>query len=138
MLFKEREIKRIAGATDTNDKTVIRILGGVKVKITSPADSNPDVDILEQLKNKPPKTLELGFRLQDKRILSEQKREQSIEMIIKALREYRSKCSLVVLWVGRGDFDPKVIPQNITRGALLHACRTAGRLRAKILRDLTS
>ena len=54
--------------------------------------------------------------------------------ILESCRSYSSVCSQVYGWLCRGDFSPKKIPDSLSKAKILHACRTAGRLRAEVLR----
>lgn len=58
------------------------------------------------------------------------------ELLHNAYREYANTAPQVVRFLESGDFNPKKIPPRITRGVLMHGCRTAGRLRARVLREL--
>ena len=54
--------------------------------------------------------------------------------LVVILSQYAALCPNAVGWVARGDFDPRKIPEGLGTAKLLHACRTAGRLRAEFLR----
>jgi hypothetical protein len=57
-----------------------------------------------------------------------------VEELASAINRYHETCPAVVTWITTGGFHPERIPTHINRATLRHACRTAGRLRAKFLR----
>jgi len=63
--------------------------------------------------------------------------EGVIELLIGAIRSYRSSCSAVTAqWLVSGNFDPTRPPDTLKSGSIVHACRSVGRIRAATLRKL--
>ena len=62
--------------------------------------------------------------------------DTTVTLLARTIREYNSCCPSVVQWVARGEFDPRRPPKELKSSHLLHATRTAGRLRAALLRQL--
>lgn len=56
------------------------------------------------------------------------------QLLVQAIDEYKRVCPAVFQWLQRGDFKPDHPPEHVTNAQIVHACRTAGRLRAKLLR----
>jgi hypothetical protein len=115
----------LAQASGLNGKAVERILGSARVLVPR-ADAEPQ-------------QLELGFNLRS--ALGERLRVQKsltpaeFSILAQRLREYSKCCPAAVSWIGRGDFDGKKVPELLTPAMLVHACRTAGRLRARVLKE---
>lgn len=133
MRFNEREVKRIATTAGLGEKAVLRLAGSIKVSVLR--ESAPSA-VPERAEDG--MSLELGLilnRLDDG--TGRGVGPYAEHCVAKALREYMRCCPQVVGWVGRGDFDPKRLPDFATRAILLHACRTAGRLRSKVVRELS-
>lgn len=126
MRLPERELKKLALATGSNEKAVIRLLGSIRVHIHSENMTST-------------RQLDLGLRLQNPELLATLLtaigKDETLLRLEQALRGYYNASPVICGWVGRGDFDPEHVPPHITKGNLLHACRTAGRLRAKALRS---
>ena len=123
--MSERAIERLLGATSVEWKSL------------------PDFDQMEnfdQISNEvaviKSVKFQIGLRLyqdQEKPLRWSPFLEQ---VLLAALREYRVTCPQVVGWMCSGAFDPKNLPDGITRGNILHASRTAARLRSRILREI--
>ncbi len=128
MRLAERELKQLAAATGSNEKAVMRLLGSLRIRIPAGNGASGGDD----------REFDVGLRLHNNEVLSAlfmaRGKEATLQVIEEALRSYFSSSPAVCAWVGRGDFDPTVIPAHIARGSLLHACRTAGRVRAKVMR----
>ena len=125
-----KTLRVIAGECGLNEKAVERILASVRVDEPSLAEVSENTP--------PPRTLELGFGV----LASLRGRsgggalgERTRTAISSVLRAYATACPKVSGWIGRGDFDPHSPPADVTKALLVHACRTAGRLRAKLLRE---
>jgi hypothetical protein len=110
-MFNPKETKEIANLSGLGEKAVQRLLSSIKIE-----------------------SFEIGVRLARPEVLSKVPRSKLLPLLGEVLKGYRTSCPLVTAWVGRGDFDPKKIPEQVTRVLILHASRTAGRLRAKGLR----
>ncbi|MBN8548718.1 MAG: hypothetical protein J0M12_05345 [Deltaproteobacteria bacterium] len=133
MRLTDLEIKTIARQSGAGEKAIFRLLGNVRIPLPKP----PSDDESEQAPSKR-RELDVGLRLQSAEILAPVTlsigRKELLERLSKILREYFNACPNICAWVGRGDFKPEKIPDQVTKGMLLHACRTAGRLRAKAIR----
>lgn len=60
--------------------------------------------------------------------------DAGLKPVEEALDEYKRVCPAVFQWLQRGDFKADIPPEFLTRAQITHACRTAGRLRARLLR----
>lgn len=82
---------------------------------------------------------EVGFRLlggEPIYVSADLSKDAIVTSIAIALKEYNACCPLVLQWIGRGDFDPRRPPKELQSSHILHATRTAGRVRASLLRRL--
>lgn len=125
MRLDEKEVRKVAGASGVSEKAVVRLSGSLKIPLPGQASSIQQVDVGLRLK-----ALELPPGL-----TIEEKRNMRIELVAGMLEEYRSACPLIVAWLGRGDFKAEAIPDRVTAATIKHASRTAGRLRAKFIRN---
>lgn len=131
MRLTDSEIKTVARGAGISEKAVVRLIGSLRITLPRRA-----AEVEESTPTR--KELDVGLRLQSAEILAPltlaSGREEVLRRITDALRQYFSACANVCAWIGRGDFRSDRMPELITRGMLVHACRTAGRLRAKTLR----
>lgn len=118
----ETKIRQLAKLLDVSPAAVLRIAGSVTVA-------------MEDGSEKPSRVFDLGLRLLSLDCATSHL-PQLEEQLKLALIEYRRTCPAIFLWMVRGDFHPKKLPTEIQQGKLLHACRTAGRLRARVLRNI--
>lgn len=90
----------------------------------------------------PQTRLQLGLRVEDgDSDLSEGPpipKDDICREIARAVRSYMNSCPVVFQWIGRGDYNPLKVPGTIPLPHLIHAARTAGRLRSQLARALTS
>jgi hypothetical protein len=129
VLISEKELLQIAKEVGCAPKAIERLLGSLKVSLQAPAPPFDDSAAGEQ-PSKPP--LDIGLRVPKlERKLSPSEQRQ----IAATLKEYRSQCPVVFGWICSGDFNVKKPPERLGPGEGLHACRTAGRLRAALLRQ---
>jgi hypothetical protein len=123
MLFQERELQQIAKRVDLGAPQVRRVLGSLKIPLVTLDDSAREQE------------LEMGLNVFRMNPLNRGSATQYIDRAISVIREYQAQCPAVVSWVLSGGCDPSRVPEHITRSTLVHACRTAGRLRARFLRE---
>ncbi len=122
-MLPEAQVKEIAREVNISPAAVRRLLGTLSIPS---AGANPESE-------RPAPPLNLGLRL-------DQLRKEGIftpyntSELGRILVEYRTSCPAVFAWIVNGGFDPTKSPSTVTRGNLVHATRTAGRLRAKYLR----
>ena len=121
-LLSDTQIRDLAHRAGVPEKAVLRLLGSVRVELKN-KPSSPDKSVYD-----------IGLRLVAKDSPELRALSNISELLAETLREYQLACPVVVGWVGRGDFDPSRVPERIGGGVLLHANRTAGRLRARVLR----
>ena len=116
----------LARRSGLNQKAIERLLGSVRVPSGAPG-----------AKDEVPFELGLGVVgiLREQLLSRDPLPDQAIELLIKITKEYSGSCPAVFSWIGRGDFKPSRIPADLNRGRLQHACRTAGRLRARWIRS---
>ncbi|RMG44017.1 MAG: hypothetical protein D6719_02540 [Candidatus Dadabacteria bacterium] len=130
-LFNSSELRKVAASAGLNEKCVSRLLGSVKIVVTEKSISSEDRQpVLKQT------SYDVGLRVASGEMRAKVSKEILQQELATILKEYQKSCPLIVGWVGRGDFNPKKIPERIKKGSILHASRTAGRLRAKSLREL--
>jgi hypothetical protein len=125
-LVREKDIQAIAKGCDLSERAVRRFLGSVRVPRFETGENEPSRAEIGR---------DLGLRV-DQAFRSGLAQEV-LGALVSALNEYKKCCPLVVAWIARGDFRPKEIPAQINAATLLHASRTAGRLRALIMRGRT-
>ncbi len=128
----------MAKSCDLSERAILRLIGSVKVPRKVPLSlvsgqltygAGPQ-DPGEEIGGEG--ASDLGLRLD--RVFQVGIGPETLRALVAALLEYKKCCPTVVSWVGRGDFRPRDVPQNIGRAVLLHASRTAGRLRARLMR----
>ena len=133
MRLTESEIRTVARQSGAGEKAVARLLGSLRIPVRGAA-----AEEAQDEKSKSRKELDLGLRLQSAEVLAPltvaRGREELLNRLAKIVREYFCACPNICAWIGRGDYRADRLPEQITKGMLLHACRTAGRLRAKALR----
>lgn len=142
MPIPENEIKLLARLTGLGPVALMRIVGTIRIplpkfvltnqpELLAPEDG---VEIKEGLE-----IVDIGLRLDAPAAVAplvvKIGRERLLENMASAISEYAACCAIVANWLGRGDFSVKNIPDHINRAALIFACRTAGRVRAKVLRS---
>ena len=81
---------------------------------------------------------QLGLRLIGPELQLQSPREVLLKGFAAAIKEYRNCCPRVTSWIARGDFDPTRLPSEVDQGQILHACRTASRIRAEFIRSLSN
>lgn len=121
-ILNANELRKVAGLAGVSEKCVERTLGSVRVESDSETMS----------------FFEIGFRLdQPELFLRLADRSKLFEDLASGLREYRNKCPVIAIWLGSGGFNSKKLPERANTAMLLHASRTASRLRARIIRSLS-
>lgn len=134
MRLNERDIRFLAAALSASEKGVSKLLGSVRISLPARTVAQTEEDVVS-----PRQELELGLRLQTGEamtlLIGSHGKEEMLRRFEKALRAYYAACPLVCAWVGRGDFDPTKLPSQLNKGMIVHACRTAGRLRAEAMRS---
>lgn len=112
-------VRAAAHTTGCSEKFVRRTLGSISIALSVEGSSS---------------NINIGLRLSRD---SDGIRGEpfSVEEIAQALTDFRNSCPRVSTWIGSGAFDCARPPNDLDRGHLLHACRTAGRLRARVLRN---
>ena len=118
--------KQIADKSGVNQKGVERILASQRLFIEVSANS-------EQV-------LELGFsilsNLRGRDLHLGKPSAFLVEIVGIAIHNYSNTCPQVVGWLASGAFRADQIPKDLPPIKFVHACRTAGRLRAKVMREL--
>ena len=130
MPLNEKQLLKIGSAAGLGEKAVSRLIASQRISI--PVESSDSAQS--------EKVLDIGLRIDNaaltELLLKGTGTEILCELLSDVLREYMSLCPVIVGWVGRGDYNPDKIPDSVNKARLLHACRTAGRLRAKVLRSI--
>lgn len=122
-----RDLTKISGV---GEKAVERLIGSIRVEAVRP--------MMGEIESTT-KSLDIGLRLEalGNRLLG--RGDPALKQLVSdSLRSYQQTCPVVAAWVGRGDFNPEKLPAEITFARILHANRTAGRLRAAIMRKYGS
>ena len=122
MRLTARQLGEIAKLADMSEKAARRLLSRAAVRESDEQDG----------KESSQREYSIGLRLSGDSGLAFSSVETG-RKLAGIMNEYGRVCPLVYTWLKRGDFDPLSIPENIDRGMLLHASRTAGRLRAKFI-----
>ncbi|MCB0318568.1 MAG: hypothetical protein KDD56_07410 [Bdellovibrionales bacterium] len=125
MELTEKQLKDLAKETGLNNNGIKRLLGSITIVFKSQTEEG---GVKEEKSD-------LGLRLNSKEIMLKIQKNFDLNQISGLIIDYRNNCANIVNWIMRGDFNPKKIPDNLTKANFLHASRTAGRLRAKILRS---
>ena len=129
--FSLKDIRELAKLAGLYEKGVKRMLGSLRVSL----DSFNDLENQEAPDRQP---LEIGLRLNSPELYYATGTEKTKSVLAATLSDYKNTCPQVVQWIGRGDFNPSKLPQNLGKGRLIHANRSAGRLRAEFMRKLNS
>ena len=128
--LSEKQLKTISLGAGVNGKAALRLTNTLRIKIPK-KNTDEEADALPQVEE-----LELGIHIADGLLFSRLRTADGIRYFTDIIRQYSNTCPIVVNWVGRGDFSDKKIPVHVNRGHLVHASRTAGRLRAELIRKL--
>ncbi len=147
MHLTAKDFQKIAQEMNLAERSIQRILSSVIVDvaagITTPLSEEEIVKMTESSnaarlpdasRNSSSERYDIGLRFRRDNESSPMQGKLNSAQVVAALKEYRSSCPIIFEWMQRGDFDAKKIPTSATRGLIMHASRTAGRLRAKILR----
>ncbi len=132
MKFTAKQYQQLARQTNISEQALRRILGSVPVEVLRPAD--PEQDLLDVDPSKLSERFNLGFRLIVDTSLQIAPSAELVERTAACIAEYMRSCPLIYAWIISGGFDPSKIPERVSRANLLHASRTVGRLRAKLIR----
>ena len=133
MKLNYKQLEVAAKQLGVSERAVERLMGGTTVEIIKKIDIE-NTENLHDLADKSVERFQVGLRLQGESSLMWTKSIE--ELCIRSLQEYRSKCPQVFSWLCSGNFDPKKAPDNVNRGNIFHASRTASRLRAGIFREI--
>ena len=126
-MFSELQLKEIARELNVSPSAVRRLLGTISVTLPSLSSKQESTSC----------PVQLGLRLDALRqegVFTPQR----VVSLSTGLRDYRKCCPTVFGWIVHGGFDPSRSPESVSRGHLVHATRTAGRIRAQYLRGLLS
>lgn len=129
MRLNERQIKEVASESGLSGALIKKITWNIRVQFVK----NEDPDNFEERKVD---FYELGLRITDPMLLTKLKSPSSLKELALVIKTYANTCPIVINWITRGDFSAKKIPDNITKSHIIHAARTAGRLRAELIRRL--
>jgi hypothetical protein len=134
-LLQEREYKVIARSFGFSEVSARRLLSNTSVCIQE--DEDPFVPN-ETIAKRAPRELRLriGMHIQGGEGLERVDSAKLIALAEDAIRQYRRACPEVANWVISGDFNPVKIPREINKAKLIHACRTAGRIRAWVFQQI--
>ena len=117
--------RTIAKQIGISPQAVERLVKSTKVpdrKMTASVESSAD--------------FEIGLRI-DKKFLETDicPGGFSEQQIIFALNAYAKASPAVYNWLCSGNFTSDRLPETVTRALLIHACRTAGRIRAELIKS---
>ena len=141
MPIPENEIKLLVRLTGLGPVALMRMVGTIRIPLPKfVALSQPELQAVEgEVEiDGDSEVVDIGLRLDAPAAVAplvvKIGREKFLECLASAISEYSASCAIITNWLGRGDFSTKNIPEHINRSALIFACRTAGRVRAKVLR----
>ena len=124
MILTHQELQRLAKGAACSERAIERLLGTAYAQVSQPDGGTAPMQLGINVIGP-----ELGF--------SGQVRDKILAVFESQIREYQNTCPRVTAWLQRGDFDPTKIPELVKQTELVHACRTASRLRASCIRLLT-
>jgi hypothetical protein len=142
----EAQLKRLASLSNVGQKAVERLLGSIEVQLNreteaeSPKQASSELPRAEQHSAEQHRadkqSVQLGLNVRSVFLKGElnYSGDAAVNQMAKLLREYAGSCPQIVAWIGRGDFKASKIPDELSRAKIIHACRTAGRLRAGFMR----
>lgn len=135
MTLNARELKEIARNHGISTKGLERLLSDTRVVIKEKQQLDPDELIKPGVEPEVRETRYLlGLNLMRNAVSAGVPRSALKAVAETAVQEYIHSCPQVTAWLVRGDFNPLEIPESLQRGKIIHACRTAGRIRASCLR----
>lgn len=127
--FSDKDLRLLAANTGVNVRAVERLLSSARVP--KPGGESCTEKTATSF-------YEIGFRFDAIEIYTAlhlaHGKDGTIEHLSQALSDLSRCCPAVVTWIGRGDYSPEHPPTEVSRAALLYACRSVGRIRAKVLR----
>jgi hypothetical protein len=140
----EREFKLIGRSFGISEQSAKRLLANTSVSVEQSDSVQREADALDDLVeeqkeiNRPssPLRLRIGLYLQSGEGLERVDSARLISLAEDAIRQYRRACPEVTNWLIKGDFNPSMIPLELPKAKLVHACRTAGRIRAWVFQQL--
>ena len=125
MRLNDSELREIARRAGIAPESCRRLLGNLSVPIqVDPFAPEPTL-------------YNPGLRMTADTDCGKPLKTERVALISRVLQSYKNSCPQVFLWICRGDFNPRKRPENVTIARLQHATRTAGRLRAELMRSLT-
>ena len=133
MKLSSTDTHYLAKQAGLNPKGIERLISSQRVAIQQSNNS-------DQHTNHPTK-YEIGLNLPEIKLnplALDRSSDSALSFVLEVIGEYSKTCPLVLGWLCSGGFDANKCPSSIDRGKLIHACRTAGRLRAKLLRCVKS
>lgn len=135
MQLSNKHISSLARAVNVSERAIERLLGSVTADLAREVHVQ-DIDDLSSIDLKKIEQFQLGLRLFVDQELPLIWSSATETLVQNSLQEYRTLCPVVFNWVCSGNFNSKNPPESATRGSVLHASRTASRLRAKVLRSI--
>lgn len=143
MTLSEKHLSRVARDAGIAPAAAHRLLGSVRVKVSRPPVRSSEPEdagdgAAERAADPETKVLELGLRLDSAEFRTWSLLPAWHSLLTRALDEYRRACPVIFAWVSGGDFKPQRLPERAGGAVLQHACRTAGRLRAEVMREIVS
>lgn len=140
-MLREKDLAAISRLSEVAPKAIMRLVGALRVA-SRPQTVQSSEDSTARggggLAAEAKLGRDIGLRLEDLLRRNTPARDELLAVLSEVFREYRNSCPKIVEWVGRGDFQAAKIPESVSPAAVLHASRTAGRLRAKLLRGAGS
>lgn len=108
---------------NVSPKAAQRIVGSTKIEINKPG-TNESI------------TYEVGLRIEKKHLGADAAPKILKESdVIAVCRKYAQYCPGVYNWLCSGDFVNNSLATTVTIANVVHACRTAGRLRAELIKS---
>lgn len=116
-------LRTLSSQSGVNQLAIDRILGSVNVPFGKTSEGSIEPEI---------KSYNLGLRIEP--MIGAAPDSGMVTELSALLKEYLNTCPAIVNWIGDGGFNPKKLPPAIKFSHVLHASRTAGRLRAKFMK----
>ena len=133
MKFTEQQIRKVAKSAGVSELSLQRLMGSVMIEVLEPILEPPEPG--EPRPEQKSTRYNLGLRITRDVAANQYVSEELIQALSSAISEYKNTCPAAYNWIIGGAFNPSKIPDNLDRGKIMHASRTASRLRAKLLRE---
>ena len=126
MTLSDKEARFLSDKSEKSVQLVRRVFGSLRIHYPPLHLADGDEAVT---------AFDIGLRLEGPLEKAAGNRTEFLSRAGDEIRAYASSCPQVFQWIASGEFSTDSLPDAITKARLLHATRTVGRLRAKILRN---